>query len=264
MSATPTPITKVSELKSKAIGSTIQAIQGTITSIGKYFSGLGKNNSPYSYQDFTIEDGGESFPGTFSEREEVKDIVGRRVSLLAHHGDNGITGVKIKERPDRDKKLRAVLWITRTGALTILGANPVPQQKPPYQPPNNHTANPNPPQSQTQKPPVNQPAPQNGNGEANWKAVGTKMMQLADLITMATSAVVNVVVPAVEKRTGYKMPPEHIQAASASLFIEYSKKYGGSIPAGRLPEPKKPVVPGNSPAPVEHEPSDSDGDNVQY
>lgn len=96
-------------------------VEATVKNVGKYISGKSARGD-YSFQSVIITDGRDEFRAVFKDRKELpRNVEGKKLQFLAHHGDRGWTGLKMKmDENYKTKEMELVLWVT--GTAQVVGA----------------------------------------------------------------------------------------------------------------------------------------------
>ncbi len=243
----------LSEVLKMDAGESVVQTKGLLEKVFERKTGTNKNGE-WSLQNAVLKDGGSEIKICLSGRAagELEPLKGREIWLISNKSEkHGLTGLKVEDNNWTDKSGNA-----HSDKIIKVTASAVIARSDTAQAAANTESSPDDddqvPGAEVKAPPATRPAArQTPAAVGSWKDTGSKILRLGELYAACTSAVVTHVAPKVLAKSGYAMGPDHLQAAAASLFIEFNRKFGlDMIPESPLPVPTKTAPTKPAPAPL--------------
>ncbi len=209
----------------------IAGVKGTVKKVLKQ-STFGKGDKSGTLQPIIVRDDAD-------EATEIKaklwnhnplnsDDVGRKIVFIAHQGQKGMTGLRLKE-DTYDNKTSIILDVGDRAEVTFNDGAKAQRPQSESEPEPDDSDDDGlpfggkPARATAPAPAPARPKAANGDG-FTWKAVGAQMNRLGALYAAAFIQAQNKCAVEIEKQTGVKIPEDQIREVATTLFIEFNRK----------------------------------------
>jgi hypothetical protein len=221
-------------------GEKVPALRGKIVKIFDRSSGNNEHGD-WSIQNLELIDASDpklKLKVKVFDREDIpRSWTNKTIYIESGTGEKGIKGCEIKQdtyRWTEGQPIKKLLEV-KTGSGAAINPNdqvgqPAQNSPAPAPAPAPPPSTAPPAQTAAAQPPT-RPAPTG----PTWAQAGAQMSKIGDVMACAISCVCLHVKPAVEAKTDYVMPPDHLQGAATALFIQFMRDHGSEIPATPFP-----------------------------